>query len=138
MSNRAWASLGDRVDSVEKDRSNLQAERAEPELHKNYSVHQITSSSMVVREYASRSTGKVFAISWTGRSQPSLNALLGSYADDFKTILRAAGRRRFRSSRQRFRNEKLVVESSGHLGFMQGLAYAPELIPTNVSLDEIK
>jgi hypothetical protein len=133
---RARAALGESVDSVESDRKAFSAVRGAITAHNEYTVHQVDSDSTVVREYVSAS-GLVFAVAWNGLVHPDLTQLLGSYAGEYERGLeqtpREPGRRRLQ-----VKTNQVVVEEWGHMRNLQGRAYVPALIPSGVSVDEIK
>jgi hypothetical protein len=130
------ATLGGSADSVAGDRKALSAVRRATKARNGYTVQEIESDSTIVREYVSAS-GIVFAIAWNGLIHPDLTQLLGSYADQYKKALkqtvRSPGRRR-----QQIKTNSVVVEKWGHMRNLQGRAYAPDLIPYGVSVDDIK
>lgn len=132
----ARAALGGSADSVESDRKALSAERRATTAVDGYTVQEVASGANTVREYVS-SSGVVFAIAWSGLSHPDLTPLLGSYAGEYKQALQQTrhvpGRRSLR-----VKGNRVVVEKWGHMRNLQGRAYVPALIPSGVSLDEIK
>ncbi len=133
---RVQAALGESADSVESDRKALSAVRSAVTVYNEYTVHQIDLDSTVVREYVSAS-GVVFAVAWNGLVHPDLTQLLGSYAGEYERGLeqtpREPGRRRLL-----VKTNEVVVEQWGHMRNLQGRAYVPTLIPSGVSIDEIK
>jgi len=133
---RTGATLGESADTVELDRKALRAERGTTKVQKNYTVHEFNSDSTAVREYVSPS-GIVFGIAWKGMVHPDLAQLLGSYADEYQEALKHTshlpGRRRLQ-----VKAERVVVEKWGHMRNLQGRAYDPNLIPSGVSVDEIR
>ena len=130
------AALGESVDSVESDRKALSAERGVITAHHEYTVHQVGSDSTIVREYVSTS-GIVFAVAWNGLVHPDLAQLLGSYAGEYERGLEQSPREPG-SRRLRVKTNQIVVEKWGHMRNLQGRAYVPALIPSGVSVDEIK
>lgn len=135
----AWqshATLGEPADSVASDRKALSASQRSAESRKGYTVQEIKSGANSVREYIAPS-GIVFAVAWDGVSHPDLTQLLGSYTSEYKKALREApsqrGQRHFR-----VKGDKVVVEKWGHMRNLQGRAYVPALIPSGVSIDEIR
>ena len=84
-----WAVLGEPVSSVETDRVALagQLSMIPAQL---YTIQEITTSELVVREYVSRNT--VFAVAWRGRRPPNLVSLLGSYFQEYQEAAAAACR----------------------------------------------
>jgi hypothetical protein len=130
------ATLGESADSISSDRKALSAVRHATTVRNGYSVQEIASDSIVVREYISPS-GIVFGIAWNGLIHPNLTALLGSYTGEYQEALRQTPRKKGHRRLQVKTNE-VVVEKWGHMRNLQGRAYAPALIPPGVSVDEIK
>jgi hypothetical protein len=132
---RAWATLGESADSVESDRKVLSAVRGAITTNSGYTVHEV-SGATTVREYVSP-TGIVFAIVWNGLVHPDLTLLLGAYATEYHEALRQTLREKG-VRRLGVKSNRVVVEKWGHRRNLQGRAYAPELIPPGVSVDEVK
>jgi len=133
---RTEATLGESVDTVESDRKALMAVRGSTTVHKSYTVHEFNSNSNAVREYISPS-GVVFGISWKGLTHPDLTQLLGSYAGEYQEALRQTPRQQGRR-RLQVKTNRVVVEKWGHMRNLQGRAFALDLIPFEVSIDEIR
>lgn len=133
---RVQAALGEAKESVAPDAKVLTANRVSKTVYNGYTVEQIDSDSVTVREYVSL-TGVVFAIAWNGLIHPDLAPLLGKHADEYEESLRRAlhkpGRRQLRVETTR-----IVVEKWGHMRNLQGRAYIPALIPDGVAIDEIR
>ena len=130
------ATLGEVEDSVASDETALAAKRVSKTVRNGYTVQELRSDSVIVREYVAP-TGVVFAIAWNGLIHPDLTPLLGSYAGEYETALRHASREPGRRHRQ-VETNRVVVEKWGHMRNLQGRAYVPALIPSGVSVDEIK
>ena len=132
----AQATLGEPAASVESDRKALSAQPRTPSARGSYTVQEVVSDANTVREYVS-SSGVVFAVAWNGLTHPDLTPLLGTYVDDYRQALqktkRTPGRRSLTA-----KGDRVVVEKWGHMRNLQGRAYVPALIPSGVSLDEIK
>jgi len=135
----AKAALGDRVASVQADRASMKGQlrtRSAP----GYSVQEITSASgTVVREYVSPA-GVVFAVSWNGPAMPNLQQTLGTYFAQYQTSVRS--RRTTRGLRQghnhvEVHTPSLIVHAGGHMREYFGLAYAPSLLPPNLSISDL-
>ncbi|MGE5172475.1 MAG: DUF2844 domain-containing protein [Betaproteobacteria bacterium] len=132
----AQATLGRPIDSIISDRKALSAALGAKKAYTGYTVQEIVSDSVRVREYISPA-GIIFGIAWNGLTHPDLTPLLGSYAREYREALRQTPRtpgRRFST----VKTSRLVVEKWGHMRNLRGRAYAPALIPTGVSVDEIK
>ncbi len=130
------ATLGESADSILSDRDALFAVRHAAAVRKGYRVEEMDSGSASVREYVSPS-GVVFGIAWRGLIHPDLTQLLGSYDGEYREALRQTpripGQRRIQ-----LKTGRLVVEKWGHMRNLQGRAYDPALIPSGMSVDEIK
>jgi hypothetical protein len=135
-SGSALAALGGSADSVESDRTALSAVRRSVTPGPTYTVHEIAYDGTTVREYVSPE-GIVFAIAWNGNRSPDLTTLLGSYANEYQSALQNTPHRPgVRHSS--IKADNVVVERWGQINNLQGRAYAPSLIPTGVTIDEIK
>ncbi len=133
----AQAALGEAADSVTTDQRALSAPKVTTKAPSSvYSVQEVTSDVVSVREYVSPS-GIVFALAWNGVAQPDLAVLLGSYADDYEKARRQASQFPGRRS-SRVKTQRVVVETWGHMRDLHGRAYAPALMPQGVNIDEIK
>ena len=132
----AAAALGGAVDSVEGDQNSLSAHRRIITSHSDYTIQEISSDSVSVREYVSLS-GIVFGIAWDGLIHPDLTRFLGSYADEYesahKLMRRAYGQRQLQ-----VKTDQVGVEKWGHMRNLRGRAYAPSLLPPDVSVNVIR
>ncbi len=132
----AHAALGESTDSITSDRKALSAAWGATIARSGYTIQTIVSASTTVREYLSPS-GIVFGIAWNGLAHPELTRLLGSYAGEYQDAQRQTphkpGRRRLH-----VKTNRIIVEKWGHMRNLQGRAYVPSLIPSGVSVDEIK
>jgi hypothetical protein len=131
-----WAVLGEPVSSVETDRLALagQLSMIPAQL---YTILEITTSELVVREYESRDT--VFAVAWRGRRPPNLVSLLGSYFQEYQEAAAAAASNgpRMRGM-TRIQGSRVVVETGGHPGDVRGRAYIPSLLPPGVTKEMLQ
>ena len=133
---QAQATLGESVDSVASDQKALSAVRRTMKTSTAYTVHEIRTETLTVREYVSPS-GVVFGIAWNGLTHPDLTPLLGSYISEYQKALKETKRQPGRRH-VTVKTDGVVVEKWGHMRNLQGRAYAPALIPQGVSVDEIK
>jgi len=135
------ATLGETVDSIEVDGRTLSAHRLSAVQRTangkpNITVHTLELGPSTVREYVS-SSNKVFGIAWNGNIHPDLTRLLGSYVNGYQAKLqensKVFGRRQLT-----LKTDHLVVEKWGHMRALEGRAYDPSLIPTGVTVNDIK
>jgi len=102
-----------------------------------YTIQEITTSELAVREYVSRDT--VFAVAWRGRRPPNLVSLLGSYFQEYQEAAAAVASNgpRMRGM-TRIQGARVVVETGGHPGDIRGRAYIPSLLPSGVTKEMIQ
>ena len=102
-----------------------------------YTVHaSALESGTAIQEYATPA-GVVFAVQWRGPVLPDLDDLLGTYFATFRAEAqksRAAGRR---GSPMTLTTDALMVNSTGRMRNFAGWAYAPELVPADVSIKDV-
>jgi hypothetical protein len=132
---RAWAVLGEPVSSVETDRVALagQLSMIPAQL---YTIQEITTSELVVREYVSRDT--VFAVAWRGSRPPNLVSLLGSYFQEYQEASATASNGPRMRGMTRIQGSRVVVETGGHPGDVRGRAYIPSLLPPGVTKEMLQ
>ena len=135
-SHTACAALGGGIDSIAADRTALKGVHRATTSHGGYSVEEVKSDTVMVREYVS-SSGVVFGVAWDGYVHPDLSQLLGGYWAEYSGA-RGKAQRKFGRSRQRITTSAVVVESWGHMRSLRGRAYVPGLIPAGVSVDDIR
>jgi hypothetical protein len=133
---RAQATLGEPADSVESDRKAFAAVQNITQTRNGYTVQELDSDANSVREFIS-STGVVFAVAWNGQSHPDLTSLLGSYVGEYQQAL-GQNSRHFGKRHSQVKTDRIIVEKWGHMRNLQGRAYIPALIPSGVSINEIK
>jgi hypothetical protein len=133
---RAWAALGEAASSVETDRVALAGQLSMISAQR-YTIQEITTSELVVREYVFGDT--VFAVTWRGRRPPNLVSLLGSYFQEYQESAAAAASNgpRMRGM-DRIQGARVVVEAGGHPGDIRGRAYIPLLLPSGVTKEMIQ
>jgi len=133
-SQAALATLGENVSSVESDRAHMKAAAVTTTESALYTVHEMqTPSGTTVREFANAG-GTVFAVTWSGPFPPDLRQTLGTYFPKYQTAPRA---KRYGHSHDVVEQPDLVVTSSGHLRSFSGSAYVPQLVPADVSIDQL-
>lgn len=130
------ATLGEPADSIASDQKALAAVRPTPTVRNSYTIQELRSDAVVVREYISPA-GIVFAIAWDGLIHPDLTPLLGSHAGAYEEALRQTPPQRGRRQLG-VKTNQIVVEKWGQMRNLQGRAYIPALLPSGVSVDEIQ
>ena len=129
-----WAVLGEYENSVASDQQVMRGQ-IRAIARQGYSLKEITApNGAVVREFVSPA-GLVFGVSWQGPRMPNLQQLLGSY---FPQVEQASQARKRRGGPLIVRTDKLVVVSAGHMRAFHGIAYAPDLLPKNVSAEVVR
>jgi hypothetical protein len=129
----ARAALGEPERSVENDRLALRTERQPAATRAGATVHELRGPGITVREYVDAS-GIVFAVAWSGMAAPDLPLLLGAYHGEYRA---AAARREVVRGPRRVESAGVVVETWGHARNLHGRAWAPDLVPPGVSLDDV-
>jgi len=132
---RTWAVLGEPASSVETDRVAL-AGHVSMTTAPLYTIQEITTSELVVREYVSRDT--VFAVAWTGRRPPNLVSLFGSYFQEYLEAATAAASGPRMRGMIHLQGPHVVVETGGHPGDIRGRAYLPSLLPSGMTKEMIQ
>jgi len=130
----ARATLGEAAESVERDRAQFHA-RVAVRPQARYSVHELAlGANVLVREFVD-SSGRVFAVTWSGQSRPDLHQLLGSYHAQLAQAPVSTVRRR---GPVVLHQGNIVFESGGHMRALHGRAYLTDALPAGVSVDEIR
>ena len=132
----ARAALGEREDSVGRDRRALAAVERGTEERGAYRVHELEKGGTTIREFVSPD-GVVFAVAWSGLAHPDLRPLLGAFHDEYRAAAREARAGQGRRAR-RVTGERVIVERWGHPRDLHGRAYVPALLPPGVGLDELR
>ena len=133
LSISSFAALGGDVNSVLSDQAQMKAQRRVTQKTA-YSIHEMQSQAgTTVREFVSPE-GRVFGVAWQGQSLPKFQQVLGSYYDQF---MQNAPRQR-KHGPVTIQTPGLVVQSGGHMRALTGRAYVPEMVPSDVKVDEIK
>ncbi len=134
----SFGALGSSEDSIQADQTHMHASLKVMQASA-YTVHEMKSGTdTVVREYVSRSAGKVFAIAWHGPFIPSMRQLLGVYFEQYSRALNT--RRESHAGRRLLYIEEpgLMVQTAGHMLAFSGRAYDPGLLPAGVSASDIQ
>ncbi|MGN6530113.1 MAG: DUF2844 domain-containing protein [Burkholderiaceae bacterium] len=135
----ARATLGEAGTSAEADRARVGGERRVAQATSaQLRVHVITrADGSTIKEFETPA-GVVFAISWSTRLKPRLDALLGAHAADYAQATRQALAAPGVRHQLRIAQGDLVVQASAHLDAHVGLAYLRSLVPPGVRVDELR
>lgn len=129
-----WAVLGEYENSVNSDQQRMHAQVRQV-ARAGYTVKELSAANgKVVKEYVSPA-GMVFGVSWQGPTMPDLRQLMGSY---FGQVQQAAQSRKHRGGPLLIKTKNLVLVSGGHMRWHTGFAYAPNLVPANVSPEVVQ
>ncbi|MBI4996204.1 MAG: DUF2844 domain-containing protein [Rhodocyclales bacterium] len=132
----AFAGLGDKATTAIPGDSTAGAavvRRAVPA--RSYTIQDIQArGGVAVREYVT-ADGRVFAVAWSGPVMPDLVELLSAYFPPYREEVQKRGPSR---APVVIRRDDLVVESGGHMRSFRGRAYLPGMLPTDMSIDEIR
>ncbi|MGZ5653016.1 MAG: DUF2844 domain-containing protein [Caldimonas sp.] len=135
----ARAVLGGDVATIADDHARLQGTRHQAvALSGQVRSHEIAlADGSSIREFVTPS-GIVFAVAWSTRFKPNLEALLGQHAAGYAAAaseaMRAPGIRRHAE----LRRGDLVVQSTAHLNSYVGKAWLQSLVPEGVHVDALR
>ena len=136
----ARAVLGGDDSSVVSDQARLHGARRAAAIASTTVVrtHEITlADGSTICEFVTPA-GVVFAVAWSTRFKPDLEALFGAYAASYaeaaSATLRSPGIRRH----VELRRGDLVVRSTSHLGSYVGTAWLQSLVPQGVGVDALR
>ena len=133
----ARAALGAGVASVHEDQLRLAGTRTQS-IHAYHQVHEIVmADGSRIREFISPS-GVVFAVSWSTRFKPDLQALLGTYHAEYDAAAREALRRPGIRRQLSVQHSDFVLETSAHLNHFTGRAWVPSLTPGGLAADALR
>jgi hypothetical protein len=131
----AWASLGDNVTTVQKDKAQMRGTLRSVASQK-YVTHEIQiPTGQKVREFVSPD-GNVFGVAWDGPYLPDLQQLLGSYFEPMKQAVTA--QQKNGRGPVNVESSSFVFQQSGHLRSFRGRAYVPAMVPQGVDVSEIQ
>lgn len=103
-----------------------------------YGRHELTrANGGMVREFTN-TKGEVFAVTWAGPGKPDLRTLLGRYFARLQNG-RLSGGRAMHSLRRppQVSETDLQVQTGGHMGWFNGVAFVPSLAPAGFSAGDL-
>ena len=125
---RAFASLGDEVASIERDRVALTGTHTVAP-GPAFEVHDLAVPGGHVKEYVA--AGRVFAIAWSGASTPDLSQLLGAYHDAYGSLVKPQPGRHHAVAVD---SDSLVIRVSKLPRGIEGKVLVPSLAPAGVTI----
>jgi hypothetical protein len=135
----AHAVLGEDASSIASDEQRLGGVRRQAmALRAPVQTHEIAlADGSSIRQFVTPG-GVVFAVAWSTRFKPNLEALLGvhaaGYAAAASEAMRAPGIKRSVA----LAHGDLVVQSSTHLNTYVGMAYLRSLVPQGITVDVLR
>jgi hypothetical protein len=137
----AWAALGGDITSVQSDQLRMEG-TVRTTAKVSYAVHEIQSSAgTIVREYVAStgsSAGKVFAVAWQSPWPPNMRQLLGSYFEQYLQAAKEQDASRLGRRPIMIDQPGLVVQIGGHPRSFTGRAYVPQMLPSDVRVEDIR
>lgn len=112
---------------------------AAPQTRLNGTLRMLTltdAGNTTINEYAT-STGQIIAYAWQGPTMPDLRALLGKYADSYRTGA-AASAADGNLHASRVVRPDVIVESGGPMRGYVGRAWLPAALPPGVTADDFQ
>jgi hypothetical protein len=94
------------------------------------------AGNTTITEYATN-TGQIVAYAWQGPTMPDLRALLGKYADSYRTGA-AAATADGNLHVSRVARPDVIVESGGPMRGYAGRAWLPTALPPGVTADDFQ
>ena len=134
----AFAGLGDDENSVPADQAHMQASLRTTQAQA-YTVHEMQApTGVVVREYVSPASGKVFGVAWQGPWPPDMRQILSTYFGQYQQAAKAQANSHPGRRPLVIETPGLVVRAGGHSRFCAGHAYIPETLPQGISGEAIR
>ncbi len=134
----AFAGLGDDVTSVEADQAHMQGTLRTTQTQA-YTVHEIQApTGIVVREYVSPASGKVFGVAWKGPWPPDMRQILSNYFSQYQQAAQAQANSHAGRKPLVIQQPGLVVQAGGHMRSFAGRAYIPDLVPQGMLAEAIR
>lgn len=104
-------------------------------INNGYTVSSIkTTDNHTITEYTS-SNGKVFCVTWKGRSYPKFSQILGSDSSQLKSANKTS---KTMTSSNNITGKDFVFTQSGIPGMLSGRACKPSLVPANINVNNLK
>jgi hypothetical protein len=134
----ARATLGGDMTTVREDQAKMQGTLRTTGADA-YNVHEIRGArGVVLREFASASTGVVFGVAWQGRTHPDLRQVLGPYYAGYVEGVRAKRAQRHGHGPLSIQQGGLVVQTGGNMGALVGKAFLVQNMPAGMTAEDIR
>ena len=121
--------------SIEKDRGQMGATVTIRKGLK-YQIYDLESRYTTVHEFLDLN-GRVFGVTWSGRTPPHLSLILGKHFDEYESELARVPRVKGRRNFQTVITSKLRIAQAGHLGHFSGSAFLLGHMPEGVTDTQI-
>lgn len=127
---QASAELGGPTGNVAADGAKMGARLTSTSMG-SYVRHDLTRANGGMVHEFSNIRGQVFAVTWSGPGKPDLRALLGRHFAALQGSGEAmAGAMHSLRRPPQVSEADLQIETGGHMGWFQGVAFIPSLAPT--------
>lgn len=127
----AWAVLGGDAASVASDQQTWTATDTQSTVAVATLHSQLLPNGVTVRQYLD-SSGRVFAVAWSGPVLPDFARLLGAYYPSYSDAIRQQARG------VHVQSATLVIESGGMMRAFVGRAYLPNRLPAGFTAQDIQ
>lgn len=102
-----------------------------------YAMHEtVLSSGTRVQEFVSP-VGLVFAVAWQGPVLPDLSLLLGRFHASYRVETEQKSLAGLRGGPVAMARDGLVLRSNGRMRQFFGHAYAPDLVPAGLNIQDV-
>jgi hypothetical protein len=102
-----------------------------------YTLHETSLTHLQLREFAN-SSGKVFAVAWSGRSHLDPAIAMGDHLTDFQAALAEAKRTHFGHGPLSIERNGFHLELSGNSLALRGRAWLTQDLPARFDKNEIR
>jgi hypothetical protein len=136
LSFQSRAELGGDEGTIANESSSMKAKHVRNATSAEYTVHDLSTDSHTIKEYVNAS-GIVFAVTWSGVTQPDLSKLFGTYYSEFTAAHKKAEHHRGGRD-QNLTSANLTVKKWGHMRDAHGRAVLVSAVPSAVNVEDLK
>lgn len=137
----ALATLDQNESSVNNDMTHFKAAKHRKlpygSNNRTTQVHELTIDENTIRQYAD-GDGHIYAVTWKGISQPDLSVLLGDHFTEYLIQAEVGALARGGRGPRRIQTNGVVVETSGHMRALRGIAYIPSKLPAGINAGDLQ